>query len=181
MAVSNVATVVDNLHGPWQQSDTSHVQTVRAAAEAAKADPMPILRALAAELSRGPTAESPLASPLPATAATAFLGCKATVVRLPTPRAPSPHSGSVAAGSSGSRDDGATATTPRQPAVDIPSAAADDALAACTANRLGMQVSGHRRAATTDRQPHIFDAPPLLLLTLCTIQFRLLTCACRSV
>jgi hypothetical protein len=140
----------------------------RAAAEAAKADPVPILRALAAELWRGQAAgspqESPTESPPLATAATAFLGCKATVVRLLLPAARL-RGGGAAAGSSVSHDDKAAGDIPQQPpAVDIPSAAASDALAACTAKRLAMQVRIHRRAAT--KQKRNGAAPPLLLLTL---------------
>ena len=113
---------------------------------------MPILRALAAELWQGLAAESPPESPCPAAAATAFLGCKATVVRLP-PLAATPRSCGAAAGSSGSRNNSAAGDTPQQPpAVDIPSAAAGDALAACTAERLAMQVRIHRRAATEQKQ-----------------------------
>ena len=123
----------------WQQSDTLLVCWNRAAAEAAKADPMPILRALAAELLQGQAAESLPESPPPATAATAFLGCKAIVVRLPPPATRLRGDG-AAAGSSISHDDGAAEGTPQQPPVDIASAAADDALAACTAKRLAMQV-----------------------------------------
>ena len=131
----------------WQQSDALLVYWDRAAAEAAKADPIPILRALAAQLLQGSAAESPPESLPPATAATAFLGCKATVVRLPPPTAES--CGAAAGSSSGGTAIGA----PQQPAVDIPSAAADDALAACTARRLAMQVSirGHPKRHSKNR------------------------------
>lgn len=107
-----------------------------------------MLRALAAQLLQGSAAESPPESLPPATAATAFLGCKATVVRLPPPTA---ESCGAAAGSSSS--DGTVIGAPQQPAVNSPSAAADDALAACTAKRLAMQVSirGHPKWHSKNR------------------------------
>ena len=88
---------------------------------------------------RGLTGESAA----PATAAAAFLGCKVTVVQLPPPAAVPSGGAAAAAGSSNPAGYGDAAGHPQQPASDNAAAAAPDALGACTAKRLTMQVRLH--------------------------------------